>query len=454
MRVLLIRPPKSKSSVSLGDFMFAEPLGLECICALLKDRHEVKILDLMVKPENLLDECQTWNPSVVGFTTLCVDVQPVLELAAQIKALNPAITVIVGGTQAFLSPESYYCAQIDHVIKCSTAKNVNTLFEFIEKGEKIPVIPGVHSRAKNYESIDAAGFNDYIIPDRSSTQRYRHHYSWFGYKPCAILQTSRGCSSVCSFCLRWQLEGCTELTEPMSIIVPQLKAIEEPNIMITDNDFLRNGQRLQEFCDALETNLIKKNFLCYGSVQGIVTNTGVIKRLAKNGLKAIIVGFESFKAEDLTSYRKKSTMEMNLTAAKILKELGISCWASFILNPDWNGEDFRELRNYLRLIDPEFAALSPLTPFPGSPLYDHYKDRVIYTKDDFDNWSFSIVTIMPSKLSLRRYYYEVLKTNLYVNMFVNRPMRMLKKYDASNFFRILWGSIKFIFTYLKLLLKG
>lgn len=48
MRILLVRPPRREKAVSLGDFMFAEPIGLECVYAALKDRHDVKILDLML----------------------------------------------------------------------------------------------------------------------------------------------------------------------------------------------------------------------------------------------------------------------------------------------------------------------------------------------------------------------------------------------------------------------
>lgn len=453
MRILLIRPPRRKNAISLGDFMFAEPIGLECVYDVLKDRHEVKILDLMGGTEDFREECISWQPEVVGFTALCINVLSVLELAEEAKDLNKGIITVVGGTQAFLSPESFFRAEVDHVMKFTTVKNLNQLFKYLEKGAKVPLIDGVYSKENGFNSTGVDGFNDYIVPDRTSTEKYRKHYTWFGYAPCAILQTSRGCSSCCTFCLRWQIEGRREKDEPLENVIKQIQEIEELNIMIIDNDFLHNRQRLEKFCDLLEACRIQKNFLCYGSVESIIQNYSIVKRLADNGLKAVIVGYESFSDTDLESYNKNATVKKNITAGKILKEFGIDCWASFILHPDWSVCDFKELRKYMKKLKPEIAALTPLTLYSNSPLYEEFKERLLYSYEDYDQWSFSIVTVAPSKMSLRRYYYEVLKTNLFVNVFINNPIYKIKKFGYGNFFRILKGSWRFILTYFCFMLK-
>lgn len=454
MRILLVRPPRRKQAITLGEFMFSEPLGLECVYAVLKKKHKVRILDLMVENRNLREECAAWKPDVVGFTSLCIDVLGVRELAQEVKGLNKNIVTIVGGTQTFLSPESFFCNEIDHVMKFTTEDNLKKLIGFLERGEKVPLLDGVHSKENDFQSTSVSGINDYIIPDRNSTAQYRKHYSYFGYKPCAILQTSRGCSALCKFCLRWKIEGGHEKDEPLENIIKQIKEIKEPSIMIIDNDFLYNGQRLEEFCTLLETNRIKKNFICYGSVASIIKNYESIKRLRKNGLQAVLVGYESFNEADLNEYDKKATVEQNLVASKILKELNIDCWASFILHPDWNMIDFKEFRKYLKLLKPEISSLVPLTPFPGSYLYHKFNNRLLFKKEEYDNWSFSIVAINPAQMSLRRYYYEVLKTNLYVNLFVNNPFYLVKKFGYATWFRVLKGSLSFVITYIRLMLKG
>lgn len=52
MKVLLIRPKPSNKSVSIRNFMFGEPLGLEAVSAILKElNQETMFIDLMVAPE-------------------------------------------------------------------------------------------------------------------------------------------------------------------------------------------------------------------------------------------------------------------------------------------------------------------------------------------------------------------------------------------------------------------
>ncbi|ATW25036.1 B12-binding domain-containing radical SAM protein [Candidatus Formimonas warabiya] len=454
MRILLVRPGRRKQAITLGEFMFSEPIGLECVFTLLKDDHEVRILDLMAGAEDFLTECGRWKPDAVGFTSLCIDVPGVLELAARAKGFQERVITLVGGTQALVAPESFFCPDMDHVVEYTTAENLGHLFACLERGEKVPLLDGIRSRTHHFQGTGVPGINAYIRPDRTATEKYRSHYSYFGFKPAALMQTSRGCSSMCHFCMRWVIEGNREKDEPLEAIMAQIEEIKESSIMIFDNDFLYNRDRLEKFCDLLEARGIKKNFICYGSVRSILANGPTMKRLRDNGLRAVLVGYESFSNEELAGYHKKATRETNLTAAGILKEYGIDCWASFILHPDWGGDDFKELRKYLKSLRPEISSLTPMTPFPGSSLYHKYRDRVIYPKEEYHRWSYSIVSILPKKISLRRYYFEVLITNLYVNLMLNHASYLVRKFGWRTLFRVAKGSGKFLVIYLRLMLKG
>ena len=73
--------------------------------------------------------------------------------------------------------------------------------------------------------------------------------------------------------------------------------------------------------------------------------------------------------------------------------------------------DFKSFRAYIKKIRPQITTINPLTPFPGLSLYEEYKDRLLFSAVDYEKWSFGQVMIMPSKISLRTYYLELLKTN-------------------------------------------
>jgi len=75
-------------------------------------------------------------------------------------------------------------------------------------------------------------------------------------------------------------------------------------------------------------------------------------------------------------------------------------------------------------------------------------------KDDYEKWSFGQVMISPSQINLRRYYFELLKTNLYVNIFINKNTEMIKKYGVKNIFRIFVGSLKAVKKYIILMVES
>lgn len=454
MKILLVRPPRIKQAVTLGEFMFCEPIGLEIVHGVLKDRYELRILDMMIEQDALEEECKSFKPDVVGITSLCIDVNMVKRIAKDVKALNKDIVTVAGGTQALLNPSAFFCDSIDHVMKYTTKENLNKLFDTIASKEDIPLIDGVYSRINDFSSNGVFGRNEYIIPDRSSTQKYREHYSYLGYKPCAIMQTSTGCSKNCDFCLRWRLEGGSEKDIELDTIIEQIKEIQEDSIMFYDNDFLNNKDRVEKFCDLIEKNSIVKNFICYSSVKSIISHAQTLKRMAKCGLRTVIVGYETFNQEEMDTYKKKSTVEDSYTASAVLKEAGLDCWASFMLHPDWNTKDFKSFRRFIKKLKPEISSFSPLTPFPNLPMYEKHKDRLLFSAEDYEQWSFGKVAIRPSKMSLSRYYFEMLKTILFVNLYMNSAPYMIKRFGFLTLFRVTKGSLKVLPVYIKLMIDS
>lgn len=451
MRILLIRPPRIRQSITVSDFMFSEPLGLEMIYGILKVDQTVEIFDMMIEKISLKEKLMDYKANVVGITSLCIDVNKVNELGMEIKEFDQTIITLVGGSQSYLNPEAYYNKFIDHIFQYTTRENLSLFYSEIALDKLSRPIDGILSRQFNFKSTGKNCRNEYLLPDRSSTEKYRSHYSYFGYRPAAIMEYGIGCEKTCDFCLRWRIEGAREQLIPIDIIKEDLIQIKEPTIMFIDNDFFANEEKIFSFLNLIKELKLNKNFIVYGSVNGIIKHKDIIGKFAKCGLKAVLVGYESFKDSELVKYKKKSTTDDNYTAAKILKELNVDVWASFMAHPDWDKEDFKKFRRYINSLKPQISSINPLTPFPNLPLYKEYEDRLLYRADDYEKWSFGQVMIKPSKISLRAYYWELLKTNLYVNLFTNRKTDMLRHFGVLNVYRLLRGSLASFKKYIVLM---
>lgn len=453
MRILLVRPPRIKQAITLSDFMFSEPIGLEMIYGVIKENHEAEIFDMMIENIGLSEKIDSFKPDCVGITSLCIDVFKVLELCGEAKNKNENIITFVGGTQTYLNPESFFNPSVDHIFEYTTKENIIKFFTGISKGQ-IELTDGIRSKKLRYNSTGVAGRNEYILPDRKSTQKYRRQYSYFGYRPAAIMEFGTGCEKVCDFCLRWRIEGVREKLIDLELTKKDLSFIAEPTIMFMDNDFLASEEKIITFIDIAKGLGLKKNYIMYASVKGIIQFENYLEELYELGLKALLVGYETFSDDELQRYNKKSTVSDNFRAAEILRKIGIDVWASFMAHPDWNSNDFKSFRTYIKKLKPQITSISPLTPFPNLPLYKQYESRLLYSMDDYEKWSFGQVMIKPSKINLRQYYYELLKTNLYVNIFINKNTETIKKYGLKNIFRIFMGSLKAVKKYILLMMRA
>jgi radical SAM superfamily enzyme YgiQ (UPF0313 family) len=81
--------------------------------------------------------------------------------------------------------------------------------------------------------------------------------------------------------------------------------------------------------------------------------------------------------------------------------MGIRPMATFIVDPEWDEEDFEKLKDYVikhKLSTPSFTILTPL---PGTEVYDERKnDLVTLNYQLFD----LLHVVLPTKLPIREFY--------------------------------------------------
>ena len=291
-------------------------------------------------------------------------------------------------------------------------------------------------------------------PDREAVARYRKRYYYMFHNPCALIKTSLGCPYTCSFCFCKEITGGKYYARKLDGVMKELESIKEREIYIVDDDFLFNEDRLNDFCDELEKRKIDKRFLVYGRADFIATHEKIIARLSKHGLSAVIVGIESVREKDLNDFNKRSSLENNEKAIKILQKYDIELYATMILQPDFTKQDFKQIEDYIVGLNVSFVNLQPLTPLPGTDIYDDYKDKILVSRKDYAMWDLAHIVLEPEHMSIREYYYQIIRTYASIVLRPKNIIKMLRKYGVKEVAKMWWGSQFVTMQYIGKIIKG
>lgn len=500
LRILLLRPRPPKETIGLQHVMICEPLELEYLVGNIdKTKASVKIIDMILEKKPIEFFINKYKPHIVGMTAYITHVGAVKEMARKIKCLSNKTITVVGGVHAEVVPEDFRSKYIDYIICSNPVETFNKIIDrvragvdtkdidetYIKSNEHQPrlasccrdtketgetyiksnehqlhmesccrgtkEIEGTYAKGKKH--IRTSSYN-ILPPDRSSVKKYRKKYYYMFHNPCALIKTSLGCPYTCSFCFCKEITGGKYFARKIDEVMEELESIKEREIYIVDDDFLFNENRLNLFCDELEKRNIHKRFLVYGRADFIASHEKVIGRLSRHGLSAVIVGVESVREKDLKDFNKRSSLENNEKAIRILQKYGIELYATMILQPDFTKKDFKQIEDYIIGMNVSFVNLQPLTPLPGTEIYDDYKDKILVSRKDYAMWDLAHIVLEPKYMSIRQYYYQIIKTYARIVLRPDNIIKMLKKYGIKEVAKMWWGSQFVSLQYIGKIIRG
>jgi radical SAM superfamily enzyme YgiQ (UPF0313 family) len=408
MKVLLVQPP---SSDPLTDRIFLfEPLGLEYLGAGLElDGHVVEILDARLNPD-IEATCRRFQPQVVGFTGYTSQLNIIKDLAVRLKASFPGVWIVIGGHHATVRPEDFNTPAIDAVVVGEGVFALREIVGAIEAGRGFEGIAGValptsagmrFGPPRRYTPLD-----DLPFPDRSLTAAHRQNYFSEWFKPLASVRTSLGCTARCSFCALWSITGGKYLRRSPQSVVEELRSVAEPNVFFCDDESMLDARRMDTLADLIAAAGIRKKYFLYARVDTIVRHPELFARWAKIGLSQVFVGMEDYSDARLDAMHKGITSSQQAEAVRILDDLGIMMYASYMVDPSYTREDFRNLVSYVRRMKHKYAAFTVLTPLPGTQLYAEREQQLLSRKPEL----FDLVhALLPTKLPLKDFYAEYAK---------------------------------------------
>lgn len=439
MKILFLRPSAPEETIGLQHLMIVEPLELELLATLVEKEHEVIIIDLILEKQSAEYFIEKYMPDMVCITGYITHTADILKISQKAKEINSKIIIVVGGVYIEKLPEKINSPFVDYRVVRNALLEFPKLLNYIENRGEFPL--GV---LRIDEILDETTLPDYNfsvpIPNRGLTKKYRDKYFYVFHPKVALLKTSFGCPFPCSFCFCRKITGDNYWERPLEEVIEELKGIEENEVYIIDDNFLVSKERVMSFIDLLKMHSIKKRYLIYGRADFIAKHPKTIKRFKKYGLRTIIVGFESFNDNELTSLNKKSMAKTNEYAMNVLNKYKVDCYASVIAMPEWSKEDFRKATKKMIDLKIRFLNIQPLTPLEKTDI-NFDDNNLIINRSDYARWDLAHIVVKPEKMSVKEFYREILK--MYIRVLF-QPSNLIHhiKYPIKYQIKLLLGAIK------------
>ena len=122
--------------------------------------------------------------------------------------------------------------------------------------------------------------------------------------------------------------------------------IQEKYVFFADDESLLDTARMEALADLIQRAGINKRYFLYGRSDTIARHPELLEQWKKIGLERVFVGLEFMRDADLKLIRKGSTVENNVKAVRILKDLDLDIWPMFMVRPEFDRRDFADLRKY------------------------------------------------------------------------------------------------------------
>lgn len=440
MKILMVRPRPSAETIGLQHLMIVEPLELEILCALKRDSDTVVVVDMILEKRPFEWFVAKHEPDVLCVSGYITNVSTMISYCETAKGLLNNLTCIVGGVHCEVCPEDFDHPAIDFRVVRNGALVFTDLLNHIDKQAEMPA--GVLKKGESLEDIQLPPFDFSVpFPDRDSVAKYRDKYFYIFQDKVALIKTSFGCPYKCSFCFCRIITKGHYFQRPLPEVIHELELIREKEIYIVDDDFLVDKKWLQHFIDEIKLRKIQKHFLVYGRADFIAENPDIMKKLAGIGLKTVIVGFESFSDKELDAYNKNTSVEMYKQTMTVLNKEKITCFATIIIPPEWDKQDFRHMVRVVKSLELYFVNLQPLTPLPKTGI-SFPENEIIIPRKEYEKWDLAHITVQPTKLTVPEFYEEILSA---YNAILYAPKVIwiyLTTYKPVMLFKMLVGGIR------------
>jgi radical SAM superfamily enzyme YgiQ (UPF0313 family) len=383
MDVLLLRPAPTNERFGAAPFFRTEPLGLEYVAAALEARgHRATAVDLRFG-----GSVDRWiarvRPSMIGITCMhSLEIDEALGLIRQVRLAAPKAFLLLGGHSAAAFPDPLKVPEVDAISVGDGERVAADLADVLSKGGSARDVAGllVNTGDGGFVPTSIAepmGLDEVPMPARHALATGHRHYSCLQYKPVWVVETARGCPYRCSFCSVWSLYHRTFRVHPIDAVCRDFASVG-PNIFIVDDLFWHGTERSLELAHELVRRGIRKNWIVVQSRTDLVASHPELLEAWRpfSASFDIFFGLEAATNTNLDRLDKDNTVDQTLAGIKVARELGFGVTGNFVVDPDWDEDDFKRLWAFVDEHRLHRAGYTIHTPLPGTPYYDTVCHRI------------------------------------------------------------------------------
>lgn len=383
---LLLISPKNTQLGRFKRFVpVSVPIGVGILAGFLREQGFLsRILDTDLIDINLstieteLNQCK--KPRIVGISVMTANVANGYKIASLVKSVDKEAIVVFGGIHATVMPDEVLRNEnVDFVVK---GEAENTFLELIRqiKGGKI-----------EQDKLENIGFreNGQIVYTKSSTRMLEINdvpmfpYDMFDSSKynLGFILTSRGCPFDCIFCSQrvitkrvYRYTASERVMEELDYIINKLK---QPNVTFFDDYFTGDKKRVMELCSMMQERGFHKKASFGVQTRGDSINKELMIAMRAANFDSLMFGIETASDNLMELINKKETVQENIDAVKLAKEMGFTVEATFIYGFPTETFDDRVKALALSLeIGIDRARFNNATPYPGTEMYNMVKDKL------------------------------------------------------------------------------
>lgn len=394
MRILIINPPHE----SIGSRMPGEmlpPLGLLAIGGpLIDDGHDVTLIDGDVDNlplDDIVRRAVEHVPAVIliGHNGSTSAHPTVVTLVARFRQHLPNVTIIYGG----VFPTYHWkecldeCPEVDVIVRGEGEETTRRLLRAIESQAPLDALHGIAYRRDGmpYATSPAPmiqNLDDY----RVGWELIDHaRYSYYGGRRGVVMQFSRGCPHLCSYCgqrgfwTRWRHRDPKKFAAEIGRLYREHGVTM---ISFADENPTTSKKVWRELLKAIIAENVPLTMIATLRADDIVRDAGILHLYRKAGFERFLIGMEHTDALTLEKVRKGGATKTDRDAIRLLRQTGILSLCSYVVGfEDETLWDYLRAFRQLLIYDPDQIITLYVTPHRWTPFFRDARDRKVIQTD-------------------------------------------------------------------------